>query len=36
MTVTGHVITLVPGLNLSVTETAEGPVERFSGNDGAP
>ncbi len=36
MTVTGHVITLVPGLQLSVTETAEGPVERFSGSDGAP
>lgn len=32
MTVTGRVITLVPGLNLTVTEVAEGPVERFSGS----
>jgi Flp pilus assembly protein TadG len=32
MTVTGRVITLVPGLNLTVTEFAEGPVERFSGS----
>lgn len=29
MTVTGTVITLVPGLHLRVTEMAEGPVERF-------
>ena len=29
MTVTGRVITLVPGLDLTVTEEAEGPVERF-------
>jgi Flp pilus assembly protein TadG len=29
MTVTGHVITLVPWLDLTVTEEAEGPVERF-------
>ena len=35
MTVTGRVITLVPGLNLTVTQTAEGPVERFEG-DTAP
>jgi Flp pilus assembly protein TadG len=34
MTVTGRVITLVPGLKLTVTEFAEGPVERFSGSDG--
>jgi hypothetical protein len=33
MKVTGHVITLVPGLDLTVTEEAEGPVERF---DSAP
>jgi Flp pilus assembly protein TadG len=35
MTVTGDVITLVPGLHLSVTQSAEGPVERFEG-DTAP
>jgi hypothetical protein len=29
MTVTGRVISLVPGLDLHVTQTAEGPVERF-------
>jgi Flp pilus assembly protein TadG len=29
MRVTGRVITLVPGLDLTVTEEAEGPVERF-------
>jgi Flp pilus assembly protein TadG len=29
MTVTGHVISLLPGLDLTVTQTAEGPVERF-------
>ncbi|MFT4082983.1 MAG: pilus assembly protein [Nocardioides sp.] len=29
MTVTGHVITLVPGLHLGVTERAEGEVEKF-------
>lgn len=29
MTVTGTVITLVPGLHLTVTELADGPVERF-------
>lgn len=32
MTVTGDVITLVPGLHLRVTEFAEGPVERFEGS----
>jgi Flp pilus assembly protein TadG len=32
MTVTGKVITLVPGLDLTVTEHAEGPVERFEGS----
>jgi Flp pilus assembly protein TadG len=32
MTVTGDVITLVPGLHLTVTEFAEGPVERFEGS----
>ncbi len=30
--VTGRVITLVPGLDLTVTEFAEGPVERFAGD----
>jgi len=34
MTVTGRVITLVPGLDLTVTQTAEGPVERFEGDTG--
>lgn len=29
MTVTGRVISLVPWLDLTVTQTAEGPVERF-------
>jgi hypothetical protein len=29
MTVTGKVISLVPWLDLTVTQTAEGPVERF-------
>jgi hypothetical protein len=29
MRVTGRVISLVPGLDLTVTEEAEGPVERF-------
>lgn len=32
MEVTGRVITLVPGLDLTVTSTAYGPVERFEGN----
>lgn len=32
MLVTGKVITLVPGLNLTVTEQAEGPIERFEGD----
>jgi Flp pilus assembly protein TadG len=36
MTVTGKVITLVPFLDLHVTETAEGPVERFEGSDTTP
>lgn len=36
MTVRGRVITLVPFLDLSVTETAEGPVERFAGSDTTP
>ena len=31
MKVEGRVISLVPGLNLTVTEEAEGPVERFEG-----
>jgi hypothetical protein len=31
MTVTGDVISLLPGLDLTVTEDAEGPVERFEG-----
>ena len=31
MTVQGRVITLLPWLELSVTEHAEGPVERFEG-----
>jgi len=34
MTVTGRVITLVPGLDLTVTQSAEGPVERFEGDTG--
>jgi len=34
MTVTGRVITLVPGLDLTVTQSAEGPVERFEGPSG--
>jgi hypothetical protein len=34
VTVTGTVITLVPGLHLRVTQTAEGPVERFEGDSG--
>ena len=34
VTVTGTVITLVPGLHLSVTQSAEGPVERFEGDSG--
>ncbi|MDH2413237.1 pilus assembly protein [Nocardioides sp. CER19] len=29
MTVSGRVISLVPGLHLTVTQRAEGPVERF-------
>ena len=32
MTVTGKVITLVPGLDLTVTEQAAGPIERFEGD----
>lgn len=32
-TVTGQVITLVPGLDLSVTQTAEGPIESFEYGD---
>lgn len=36
MTVRGRVITLVPFLDLTVTETAEGPVERFAGSDTTP
>jgi hypothetical protein len=36
MTVTGRVITLIPFLDLTVTETAEGPVERFEGSDTTP
>jgi Flp pilus assembly protein TadG len=31
MKVEGKVISLIPGLNLTVTEEAEGPVERFEG-----
>lgn len=31
VTVTGSVISLVPGLDLTTTQTAGGPVERFSG-----
>lgn len=31
VTVSGHVITLVPGLHLSVTEKAYGAIERFEG-----
>jgi len=34
VTVTGHVITLVPGLHLSVTERAYGVIERFDGGAG--
>jgi len=34
MSVTGHVITLLPGLELDVTMSAEGPVERFEGDTG--
>lgn len=34
MTVTGRVITLVPGLDLTVTQSAQGPVERFEGDTG--
>lgn len=29
VTVTGDVLSLVPGLNLSVSETATGPIERY-------
>ncbi|WP_346767636.1 TadE family protein [Knoellia koreensis] len=32
MTVRGHAITLVPFLQLNITETAHGPVERFEGD----
>lgn len=32
-TVTGRVISLVPGLDLTVSQTAEGPVERFEYGD---
>lgn len=35
MEVTGTVITLVPGLDLRVTEKAEGSVERFEGDPGS-
>ena len=34
MEVSGHVITLVPGLDLTVTQVAEGPVERFDADTG--
>lgn len=30
ITVTGHVATLVPGLELTVTQDAEGPIERWT------
>ena len=36
MDVTGHVITLVPGLQLTATAHAEGAIERFDPDGGAP
>ncbi len=36
MTVRGRVITLIPFLDLTVTETAEGSVERFAGSGTTP
>ena len=36
MDVTGDVITLVPGLQLTATAHAEGAVERFDPDEGAP
>lgn len=34
MTVTGRVITLVPGVDLTVTQRAFGEIERFEGDEG--
>ncbi len=36
VTVTGTVISIVPGVNLTIRETASGPVERFVPQDGRP
>lgn len=36
VTVTGKVISLVPGISLKVHETASGPVERFVPEQGSP